>query len=122
MLRFWVRPFIRHVRNTEGGPILMLRFEVRPVKILILELHREDYFILYCIFRSAKNFIMVLQRVGHFLYCALRTDRIFILELCREDGPFLILRFKVRPKFYFSTTDGGPFLILLLWSALGLLY
>ena len=34
MLRFGVRPFIRHVRNTEVGPFLMLRFEVRPVIII----------------------------------------------------------------------------------------
>ena len=59
-----------------------------------------------------KNFVLLLQRVGHYLYCTLKTDRIFILELCREEGTFLILRFKVRPKFYFRTTDGGPFLIL----------
>ena len=30
MLRFEVSPVIRHVRNTEGGPFLMLRFKVRP--------------------------------------------------------------------------------------------
>ena len=28
MLRFWVLPFIRHVRITVGGPFLMLRFKV----------------------------------------------------------------------------------------------
>ena len=28
MLRFEVRLVIRHVRNTEGGPLLILRFEV----------------------------------------------------------------------------------------------
>ena len=30
MLRFEVRPVIRHVRNTECGPFLMLRFKVCP--------------------------------------------------------------------------------------------
>ena len=29
--RFEVRPVIRHVRNTEGGPFPMLRLDVRPV-------------------------------------------------------------------------------------------
>ena len=31
MLRFEVRPVIRHFRNTEGGPFLMLCLEARPV-------------------------------------------------------------------------------------------
>ena len=31
MLRFEVRPLIRHVRNTEGGPFLMLPFKVCPL-------------------------------------------------------------------------------------------
>ena len=29
MLRFEVRPFLRHIRNTEDGPFLMPRFKVR---------------------------------------------------------------------------------------------
>ena len=30
MLHFEVRPFIKHVRNTEGGSFPMLRFKVNP--------------------------------------------------------------------------------------------
>ena len=100
-----------YVRITEGGPIILgFRFTQNSY---FGTSYREGTFSSYTAFSDPlKNFIMVLQSVGHFLYCALRTGIIFILELCREDGPFLILRFKVRPKFYFRITDGGPFFIL----------
>ena len=40
-------PFIRYIRNTEGGPSLMLRFEVRLVILDMLEIQRVDHFLCY---------------------------------------------------------------------------
>ena len=54
MLCFKVRPVIRDVRNTEVGPFLMLRFEVRPL-LDILEIQRADHFLCY-VSRSALSF------------------------------------------------------------------
>ena len=62
MLRFKVGLLIRHVRNTEGGPFLMLRIEVRPfirhvrntegrpfltLFIDMLEIQRWDHFLAF---------------------------------------------------------------------------
>ena len=56
MLRFKVFSIIRYVRNTKGGPFLILRFEVRPsigyvritegapFLILRFKVHQEHYF------------------------------------------------------------------------------
>ena len=77
MLRFGVRPSLdmleiqrvdhflcyvtrfpchsRHVRNTEGGPSLMLRYEVRLVILDMLEIQRADHFLCY-VTRSPLSF------------------------------------------------------------------
>ena len=44
----------KHVRNTEGTPFLMLRFEVRPL-LDIFEIQRADHFLCY-VSRSALSF------------------------------------------------------------------
>ena len=72
-----------YVRITEGGPILI--FGLRLPRILILELYREDYFILYWIFRSAQK--------NH--------------NGTTESRSFLILRIKDRQNFYFGTMNRG---------------
>ena len=126
MLRLEVCPEIIF-RTTDGGPFLMLRFKIHAFSNVCknyrgwtnsytwFKIHPEFlfwnlilFFILYHLISShtafsdpLKNFIKVLQRVGHFLYCALRTDRIFILELCREDGSFLNHRWRTIPYIAF---------------------
>ena len=84
--------FKTYVRITEGGPILI--FGLRFTQNSYLELHREDYFILYNIFRSAQKFHNgttesmpteflfwnYVERTDLFLYCVLRSDRNSILE------------------------------------------
>ena len=86
MLRFEVRPFIRHVRNTEDMLEIQtdhflafsldmleiqradhfLRFEVRPVIRHVIEIQRADHFLCY-VSRSALSFDMLqIQRADHF--------------------------------------------------------
>ena len=72
MLRFEVRPSIRHVRNTEVGPFLMLRFEVRPV------------------IRHVRN-----TEGGPFLMLRFKVCPEIIFR-STDGGPFLILHFKIH--------------------------
>ena len=56
---------------------------------------------------------MVIQSVGHFLYCALRTDKFFLFwNYVQRTDLFLYSVLRSDQKFYLRTTDGGPFLIL----------
>ena len=60
MLRFKVGLFIRHVRNTEGGPFFMLRFEV-ALSLDMLKIQRADHFFAFSLD------MLKIQRAGHFL-------------------------------------------------------
>ena len=82
------------IRNTEGGPFLMLRFQVCPfiryvriqrvdvcdvsrsaLSLDMLEIQRWDHFLCY-VSRSAFLFDMLeIQRTDDFLYCVLRFAR-----------------------------------------------
>ena len=70
MLRFEVRPFIRHARNTEGGTFLSFSLDM-------LEIQRADQFLCYDL-RSLD--LLEIQRADIFL--AFSLD---ILEMQRAD-------------------------------------
>ena len=75
---------IINVRNTEGGPFLMLRFEVRPF------------------IKHVSN-----TEGSHFL-CYVSSSVLLLDVRNTEGGPFLMLRFKVRSFIrYLKNTEGG---------------
>ena len=73
MLWVDVHPVLRHVRNTEGGPFLMLhvRFDVRPVIRHATNL--EGVLFLCYVSRSVLSLDMLeIQRADHSLCCVLK--------------------------------------------------
>ena len=95
----------------------MLRFEVRPVSLDMLEIQRADHFLAFSLdmleiqradlFLAFSFDMLEIQRWDHFLCYVSRSALSYT-----EGGPFLMLRFEVRPEIIFRTMDGGPFLIL----------
>ena len=101
----------RQVRNTEGGPIFMLRFEVRSV-IRQVRNQRADHFLCY-VLRSALSLdILEIQRADHSSCCVLRSAQKEFLEPRMADHSlYFVLRF-MRFKTYVRISEGGPILIL----------
>ena len=86
---------------------------------IVKEIYSRPFFIVY--FKVCPgttedkpfwNLILELKMADHFLHCVLRSARKF--DFGTEDGPFLMLCFKVRSSIIINVriTEGGPFLML----------
>ena len=73
MLRFEVRPVIRHARNTEGGPFLILRFEVRPVIRYGRKTEGGPFFMLRFEVRSVIRYVRNTEG-GHIFFLSKKGD------------------------------------------------
>ena len=105
MLCFKVRPVIRGVRNTEGGPFLMLRFQVCPfiryvriqrvdvcdvsrsaLSLDMLEIQRWDHFLCYVTGSPCLLDMLEIQMADHFLCYVLRSAfSLGMFEIQRAD-------------------------------------
>ena len=69
MLRFEVRSFIGYVRNNRGRTISYATFLGPVLSLDMLEIQRTDHFLCYVSGSALSIDLLEIKRVDHFLFC-----------------------------------------------------